>query len=118
MQIIKHGKVASVTEETAEQAQTEMRNLLADYSPDDVFNMDETGLFYKMPPDCTLATQKIAGTKRSKDRITVGLCCNSTGSESLKPTVIGKSKNPWCFKKFDPKRLVHYYVNMDDNSNF
>lgn len=36
--------------------------------------------------------------KKSKDRITVMVACNMTGLEKLKLLVIGKSKNPRCFK--------------------
>ena len=51
------------------------------YSPSDIFNMDETGLFYR---DTTKSTyfQKgdtCAGGKRSKERITVALCASMTG---------------------------------------
>jgi hypothetical protein len=34
---------------------------------------------------------------KSKDRLTILFCCNSDGSEKLKPLVIGKSKNQRFF---------------------
>ena len=74
--------------------------------------MDETGLFYRLQPDKTLATKPVKGTKKSKDRITTGLCVNADGSEKLKPIVIAKAARPRCFpKKFNVQSLVHYYHN-------
>lgn len=65
-----------------------------------VFNADEMALFFKLLPECTLALKgdKCKGGKRSKERITVLLCCNMTGTEKLKPLVIGKSRRPHAFK--------------------
>jgi hypothetical protein len=62
-----------------------------------------------MQPDRTLATAPIAGSKKSKERITMGLCCNATGSEMLKPVVIGQRKSPRCFKNFNHSSLVYYF---------
>lgn len=36
--------------------------------------------------------------KKSKDRVTVKMCCNMDGSEKIKPLVLGKFNNPRCFK--------------------
>lgn len=70
------------------------------YSDENIFNADETGLFYKMTPDKTLKFkgEKCSGGKLSKERITVLLAVNLTGSIKRKLLVIGKSRNPRCFK--------------------
>ena len=60
--------------------------------------MDETGLFYHLPPNKTLATRSIPGTKKSKDRITIGLCASIIGTEKLDPIIICKSRNPSTLK--------------------
>ena len=74
--------------------------------------MDECGLFYRMEPNATLATRPVSGKKKNKDRLTVALCVNASGTEKLKPLVIGKSKRPRCFgKKFDPNQIVTYRNN-------
>lgn len=74
--------------------------LLEDYALKDIFNADETGLFYNLLPDRTLALQheKCHGGKRSKERLTVLLCANADGTEKLPPLVIGKFAKPRCFK--------------------
>ncbi|CAG8688632.1 5136_t:CDS:2, partial [Scutellospora calospora] len=51
-----------------------------------------------MIPDQTLATKLVKGKKKIKDKITVLLYMNTTGTDKLKLLVIGKSTNPYCFK--------------------
>ena len=43
-----------------------------DYSNENIFNIDETGLFWCAMPNKTLAVanEKVEGTKSSKDRLT------------------------------------------------
>lgn len=70
------------------------------YSPDNIFIADETGIFYKITPDklYKFRDEKCFGGKFSKERITVMLCANSSGSEKRKPLVIGKFQEPRCFQ--------------------
>ena len=58
-----------------------------DYDPRDIFNADETGLFFKCMPDKTITFRedKCFGGKRITERVTVLLCANMTGTEKLKP---------------------------------
>ena len=49
---------------------------LPEYDPANIYNMDETGLFYWLEPN---ATGPVWGKKRVKNRITVSLCVNATG---------------------------------------
>jgi hypothetical protein len=67
--------------------------------------MDETALYWKMAPDRTLATKAQAGGKKSKDRIAIALTSNANDSETFKPWIIGKSKNPRCFKNINRRYL-------------
>jgi hypothetical protein len=61
----------------------------------DVFNLDETSLFYKLLPNKTYAFGKESkfGRKQRKDRITVVLLCNTNGSYR-EAIIIGKSAKP------------------------
>lgn len=70
------------------------------YSPRDIYNADETGLFYRLIPHKTMEFKgkECHGGKMSKERITVLLCANADGTDKLKPLVIGRSKRPRCFK--------------------
>ena len=74
--------------------------------------MDETALFYELMPSKTLCTQaKKFGTKQSKNRVTLVLCCNSDGTHKFPLTMIGHSKYPRCFKQFNHSAYLDYFHN-------
>src|SRR4051794_25031444 len=88
--------------------------LKAGYADEDIYNADETGLFFKCLPDRTLNRKgrRCTNGKLSKERVTLMLCSNSTGTDKLTPIVIGKSAQPRCFKNVKSSSLpVHYYSN-------
>lgn len=71
------------------------------YSRDDVYNADETGINWRALPSKSLASrreQSAPGFKVSKERLTAMVCANASGKHKIKLLVIGKSKNPRCFK--------------------
>uniref|UniRef100_A0A2R5LAU9 Putative tick transposon n=1 Tax=Ornithodoros turicata TaxID=34597 RepID=A0A2R5LAU9_9ACAR len=78
----------------------QLRQILQDYDPEDIFNMDESALFFKLLPNRTLAFsgETCSGGKHSKDRISVAFAVNMTGNEKLPLLVIGKAAKPRCFK--------------------
>ena len=95
-----HGEQASADVEAGSQwIMNVLPTLLDGCSSVDLYNCDETGLYYRALPDGTYAkkSEKVHGGKKSKERITVLLCCNFEGSHKLPPLVIGKSKKPRCF---------------------
>ena len=65
----------------------------------DIYNMDETGLYFRSLPDKSLniCGEDCKGGKKSKDRITVSLCVNMEG-DFEKPLVIGRAAVPRCTK--------------------
>ena len=69
------------------------------YAPQNIFNADETGLYYRALPNksMTVKGQTNRGGKNSKERLSVLLCCSATG-EKIKPFIIGKSQHPRCFR--------------------
>lgn len=72
------GDSASVDPSISLDWKNELISLLVDYHARDIFNVDETGLFYKCLPDRTLTfkNEKCHGGKNSKERITVMLAAN------------------------------------------
>ena len=74
---------------------------LARYSPNDIYNGDETALFYKSLPHRTYCfdSDKPAGSAKRKDRLTLLIITNMDGSDHRKLSVIGKSKTPPCLQK-------------------
>ena len=75
------------------------------YNPNDILNMDETGLFWKMSLDRTLATKAASGGKKSKDQITAALTSNATGTDNILVQIISKLKNLRCLKNINQKLL-------------
>uniref|UniRef100_F6WUM2 HTH CENPB-type domain-containing protein n=1 Tax=Xenopus tropicalis TaxID=8364 RepID=F6WUM2_XENTR len=73
---------------------------LEGYELKNIFNTDETGLFFNVLPGKTFCFrgEDCHGGKLSKLRLTVLFTTNADGSEKLKPLVIGKSVKPRCFK--------------------
>ncbi|KAK8401007.1 hypothetical protein O3P69_002645 [Scylla paramamosain] len=66
-----------------------------------IYNADETGLFYRCLPRTTLASESegdVKGFKQSKDRLTVLCCTNMAGTHKVKLFMVGKHKKPRCFK--------------------
>jgi hypothetical protein len=86
-------------------------DLIRQYDPNDIFNADETGFFFKCLPNKTLTFkgQNCYGGKNSKERITVMVGGNMSGTEKLQLLVIGKSKNPRCFKGISSLEVEYEY---------
>ncbi|KAF7167950.1 hypothetical protein CNMCM6106_003299 [Aspergillus hiratsukae] len=102
----KHGEAQSLSEDAAgslsADAAAEMieipvpRDLvLSMLSLRDIFNCDETGLCWKMPPDQRLPT--VSSRKKEKTRICALFCCNSDASERLPIWFIGCARRPRAF---------------------
>ena len=82
------------------------------YHPQQVFNMDETGLFWKKMPRRTylMKTEKKApGFKAYKDRFTLIMCGNAAG-HMLKPGLIYRSQNPRALKRKNKNTLPVYWM--------
>ena len=109
---INHGEAAAAQIDNPDAiAQIEkIRRLVIKYDLDDVLNMDETGLFWKLTPDRTLATKAGSGGKKSKDRVTLVFTVSASGKKEL-VWCIAKSKNPRCFKKINRRllRVIYRY---------
>lgn len=105
------GESADVNINDVETWKKQLLFILKDYSPRDIYNVDETGLFYHAMPTKTFALKSdmCAGRKSAKQRLTILFCANMEG-EKEDPLVIGKSKNPRCFKGFPVKSLPLEWV--------
>ena len=80
--------------------------------PEQIYNLDETGLNFKLLPKQTfaMADEKSApGMKVNKERLTVALCSNAAGTHKIPLFVIGKSKKPRVFKHVNMEALPVYY---------
>lgn len=105
------GESGAVNQQEANQWKKDLEEMIQDRNPKDIFNVDETGLFFKCTPDKTLAfkDEKCHGGKLSKERLTLLVGANMDGTEKLPLLMIGKSANPRCFKNVKSKPVE--YVN-------
>jgi hypothetical protein len=80
------GEKAEVSVESTDAWLESLAFLLWGYELCDVYNADETGLFFKVLPGRTLAYkgESCHGGKHSKDRLNVLLCVNSDGSDKCR----------------------------------
>jgi DNA-binding XRE family transcriptional regulator len=109
--VTKQGESASAPLELLPQYREELQEILKNYDPSDIYNCDETALFWQLEPSKTLAHGETSGTKQSKERVSIMLSCNSKG-EKLKPLLIHKYENPRALKGIDKIKLpVYYYWN-------
>ena len=93
-------KLVDTTSANMTEWEHRLGRILDQYSADDIYNADETGVFYRLLPDKTLEFKKVDchGGKKSKERLTALVCANMTGNDKLPLLIIGKSANPRCFK--------------------
>ena len=95
------GESASVSQDVMDHWLTQiLPGLIEGYTPSNIFNADETGLFWRLLPDKTLAFKgdKCHGGKLSKERITLVVGANMDGTEKLPLLAIGKFAKLQCFK--------------------
>ena len=85
--------------------------ILRGYDEENIFNLDETGCFWRALPSHGFGERgkKCHGGKKSKQRFTIAFLVNTAGAKE-KPIVIWNSKKPRCFRGFDINNLpVKYY---------
>jgi hypothetical protein len=91
-----------------------LNQLLSAYDLEDIFNADETGLYYRMNANTTLATGPVSGEKKDKTRITIMFTTNASGTMALKPLVINNSKMPVAFRNAG---ITHNQLPVDYANN-
>ncbi len=83
------------------------------YALSQIFNADETGLWWKLMPSKTFvhhAEVQAKNFKKPKDRVTLMGCANATGTCKLPLVFIHKSARPRCFRSTSMNTLpVSYF---------
>ena len=77
--------------------QERVQEILAQFAPKDMFNLDETALLPFAVPGHGLATVHISGKKVNEFQITLALHCNVDGSQKCPIFYIGRAKHPVAF---------------------
>ena len=100
------GEGASVDNDVVDNWKEKVHTLIEGYDPENVFNMEETGLFFRALPNKSLNVKgsDSVGVKQSKDCITISLCANMKG-EFEKPLIIGKAALPLAFRNITTAAL-------------
>lgn len=93
------GEVSSVNLEDVSTFLTKLSTIMPKYLLKDIYNIDETGLFFRALPSkpMNLKNEKCVGGKMSKERLTILHCVNMAGDKE-KLLVIGKAAKPRPFR--------------------
>jgi NAD(P)H-flavin reductase len=65
-----------------------VRQVTGTYHPCDVYNRDETALFWKRSPERSLATSSEPGHKALKSHVTIAVCGNGDGSDKVRLLIV------------------------------
>ena len=89
-----------------------LQPLLRQFSADNIFNLDEAGLFWRLLPNKTMSFrgERCTGGKKSKHRITLLIGANMSGTEKFPLLAVGKSNRPRAFK--NKEIPVKYEANL------
>jgi hypothetical protein len=100
-----HGEGAEVDKNDPEllSALEELYSIIAQYDPENVYNMDETGLLFHLLPRYSILMpnediSSTRGKKKAKDRVSLIVCANAFGTHKIPCVMIGKPKEPACIK--------------------
>ncbi|KAK4326641.1 hypothetical protein Pmani_002851 [Petrolisthes manimaculis] len=108
------GEAASADVEAAQTYPAILKTIIEEggYTAKQVFNIDETGLYWKKLPGRTyISTEESTapGFKASKDRLTLLLGANAEGDCKLKPALVYQSENPRALKGYVKSFLPCYW---------
>ena len=106
------GESGEVSGLTVDAWKERLPEIVQGYSGEDVWNLDETRVFWKALPDKGFGqkVKECKGGKKCKQRFTVTFIVNGVGKSEGKPIIIWKSENPRCFKGINKSELpVEYF---------
>ncbi|GFT28023.1 tigger transposable element-derived protein 1 [Nephila pilipes] len=103
--VIRHGEATNGDIKAAENFNKVIEKLISEekYLPQQEFNCDETGLFWKKMPRrqfITAEEKSLPGHKAMKDRLTLALSDNAFGDFKIKPLLVYHSENQRAFKAY------------------
>ncbi|XP_046519737.1 tigger transposable element-derived protein 1-like [Equus quagga] len=111
------GKAGSADREAAEEFKKYLLSIIHEkgYMEEQVFNADETGLFYKNVGKRTYVMRmasKAPGFKSFQDHATLLLCANAKGDFKCKPLMVHRAQNPRALRGKNLNRMpVHWRWN-------
>jgi hypothetical protein len=108
------GEVASGDAKAAQMFPDVLKEIINEggYTAQQVFNVDETGLFWKKMPESIYISKEektMPRFKAEKDRLTLLLGGNASGNYRLKPLLVYRSENSRAFAGISKATLPAYY---------
>ncbi|KAI0993876.1 hypothetical protein K3495_g14307 [Podosphaera aphanis] len=110
-----HGERGSADFSSIERLRSDIRDMLSNYAPADVYNMDETRLFYRAQQDRSLATQLLIGRKSDKERLSIVICTNENGTDKLPLWFVGSAKQPRDHRRNHGGNIEQYGIKWRAN---
>jgi len=83
-----------------------LTEVLKDFKPEDIFNLDETGLYYHCLPIRSIRREKKKGGKISKERFTNNFIVNAIGSKIYIQVIRKLKKLRFFGTNFDPGKSL------------
>ncbi|XP_038669700.1 tigger transposable element-derived protein 1-like [Scyliorhinus canicula] len=110
------GDATSANTEVADEFVAYLKRITEEggYSPKQVFNVDEAGLYWKRMPKRTYISREektAPGFKAAKDRLTVLLGGNAAGDFKFKPLVVHHSETPRALRGYSKEHRVIWRSN-------
>ena len=94
---IRQGEASSVPSEAAA-SMVVIKRTAGDVDDEDIYSMDEAGLFWRMAVNSGLSSKSTRGLKADKSRISIIVCTNASGSKKMPLWFIGKAESPKPFR--------------------
>ena len=110
-QVTISGEAGDVLGVTVDSWKERLPELVRGYKAEDIWNLDETGCFWRALPEKGFGQKKkeCKGGKKSKQRLTIAFIVNAAGGKEV-PVVIWKSEKPHCFRGINKSQLpVQYF---------
>ncbi|GBC05996.1 hypothetical protein RclHR1_06540016 [Rhizophagus clarus] len=108
----KQRKAGSAPISEIPQMKAELQEIFQEYELRDIWNCDETALFWHLLPCKTIAHSPVVGKKHPKERVSILAACNASGDEKLPLLFIHKYETPRVLKGIEKISLpVWYYWN-------
>ncbi len=76
----------------------EVKRIMNRYALENMFNFDETAMYWKMTPDKGLSHDQISGTQKAKVHLTVAPCCSASGTDRQPILLIETAARPLAFR--------------------
>ena len=101
------GEAGDVSQTTVDSWKERLPDTLQGWEPENIWNMGETGQFFRALPNKSPAdsSRTCTGGEKSKERQTCAFFVNAKGGKE-KPIVVGKSANPRCLEEISHRSTL------------